>query len=213
MSQREILPTKINLIRLKRARASVNKIRKILDEKREIILLYLRQASQEYDIQRARVEKELEEAYRKIVDAMMRMGVREVERIAELTPQTTVVEVTRRNVFSVIVPHLRVVEESLPSPTYGFVTTSPIFDEAVSKMRDVFREVLRLAEMESTITLLINELKKTQRLINALNNVIIPRYDRQIKFIEMVIEESMREEFVRLKMLKRILEKRRAIKR
>lgn len=209
MSQRELLPTKINLIRLKRARKSIDKIKRILNEKRDIILLYLRQAAQDYEAQRRRAEKYLEGAYGKILDAMVRMGLKEVEKIAELTPKTTLIEFGKQNVFGVIVPQITLIEDSVPTASYGFVTSSSALDEAVDKMKTALNEVLRLVEMEAKITLLVNELKKTQRLINALDNVIIPRYDRQIKFIEMVLEENMREEFVRLKMLKKVLEKRR----
>ncbi|MEM4007348.1 MAG: V-type ATP synthase subunit D, partial [Nitrososphaerota archaeon] len=64
------------------------------------------------------------------------------------------------------------------------------------------------AEIENTIFRLAEELKKTQRLLNALEYVVIPRYEQAIKFISMTIEEREREEFVKLKHIKRSLEKR-----
>jgi len=209
MSQREILPTKINLIRLRRAKKSIERIRNILDEKREVLLLYLRQVASEYDSERRKVESKLTSAYRKIVEAMMRMGVENLERIAMLTPESTTVAITGKNVFSVIVPSISLVENTVPRPLYSFSDTSPILDVVMKEMIDVMKDVFKLAEMEASITLLVNELKKTQRLINALNNVILPRYEKQIRFIQQVLEENMREEFVRLKMLKRYFEKRR----
>ena len=62
---------------------------------------------------------------------------------------------------------------------------------------------MKLGELESAIFRLIEELKNTQRLINALEYLIIPRYQKNIKFIEEVLEETAREEFVRKKMQKK----------
>jgi len=68
-------------------------------------------------------------------------------------------------------------------------------------------QVCKAAEYENAIFSLAKELQKTQKLLNALEYVIIPQYDEAISFIRATLEEREREEFVRLKKVKVILEK------
>jgi len=65
--------------------------------------------------------------------------------------------------------------------------------------------ILKAAEVENAIFALAADLKKTQRLINGLEYVIIPKYDDSIKFISSTLAEREREDFVRLKHLKGVL--------
>ena len=51
------------------------------------------------------------------------------------------------------------------------------------------------------------ELERTQKLINALEYVIIPQYENAISFIRATLEEREREEFVRLKKVKAVMER------
>ncbi|NON61158.1 V-type ATP synthase subunit D, partial [Acidianus sp. RZ1] len=64
-------------------------------------------------------------------------------------------------------------------------------------------------ELESTIRSLVSELKRTQRLINAIDKSILPFYTSSVKFIKSVLDDKSREEFVRLKVVRRLLQKRR----
>ncbi|MEM3126424.1 MAG: V-type ATP synthase subunit D, partial [Candidatus Caldarchaeum sp.] len=90
----------------------------------------------------------------------------------------------------------------------GFLDTTPVFDEAVTKFRNILAPICRVAEVENAIFRLAEELKKTQRLLNALEHLIIPRYQEAIKFISANLEEREREDFVKLKHVKRLMERR-----
>ncbi|MEB3755764.1 MAG: V-type ATP synthase subunit D, partial [Desulfurococcales archaeon] len=85
---------------------------------------------------------------------------------------------------------------------------SPYLVDSLEMMKSILPNLMKLAELEETLRLLIKELKETQRLINAIDYVILPSYEKVTKFINMVLEERMREEFIRLKLLKRKLERR-----
>jgi V/A-type H+-transporting ATPase subunit D len=69
-------------------------------------------------------------------------------------------------------------------------------------------KVCKAAEYENAIFSLAKELERTQKLINALEFVIIPQYENAIAFIRATLEEREREEFVRLKKVKAVLDKR-----
>ena len=65
------------------------------------------------------------------------------------------------------------------------------------------RLTIRLAEIENAVYRLAMNIKKTQRRANALKNIIIPRYEGIVSNIQNVLEEKDREEFTRLKVIKR----------
>ena len=60
-----------------------------------------------------------------------------------------------------------------------------------------------LAAIENSVYRLANEIKKTQRRANALSNIIIPQFEETIKMITEALEEKEREEFSRLKVIKK----------
>jgi len=70
-------------------------------------------------------------------------------------------------------------------------------------------KVIKLVELESTIRSLVSELRRTQRLINAIDTSILPFYNNSVKYIRSILNDRSREEFVRLKVTRRILQRRR----
>jgi V/A-type H+-transporting ATPase subunit D len=114
-----------------------------------------------------------------------------------------------RTIVDVQVPTLQISEKKMEL-TYGFADTSSSLDTATQMMRWILPNICRAAEAENAIFGLAKELEKTQRLINALEYIIIPGYKDSIKFISSTLEEREREDFVKLKHVKRVMEKRKA---
>ena len=111
-------------------------------------------------------------------------------------------DVRWRSVMGVELPHI---PDNTPplNPSYGFAYTSPAFDQAYiqfAKVKDLTR---RMAEVEISIYRLAQAIKKAQKRANALKNIVIPDLDNTIRFITEALEEKEREEFVRLKVIKR----------
>ena len=63
-----------------------------------------------------------------------------------------------------------------------------------------------LAEIENSVYRLANAIKTTQRRANALKNINIPQFEETVKFISDALEEKEREEFSRMKVIKRTKE-------
>ena len=76
-------------------------------------------------------------------------------------------------------------------------------------MRLALPRIFRAAEYENSILELARSLEKTQRLLNALDYVIMPGYNESIKYISSKLEEREREDFSRLKHVKKVLERKR----
>lgn len=206
---RKVLPTKINLIRLRREYRMIRRIRDVMEEKRDVLLHYIRSAAEEYNRLQNEVLKAMNEIYTKYYVGTAEMGLESVEAAASMVPDTLRVRTGVMAVFAVKTPTYRVVEGSMP-PLSLPLDASPHLFEAAVRLRQVVPMLLKLAELEEMLRRLLEELKETQRLVNALDYVILPSYEAAIRYIKSVLDERMREDFIRLKIMKRKLEQRAA---
>ena len=88
---------------------------------------------------------------------------------------------------------------------YGFAQTSGELDDALDKMARVFQDMLELAQVEKTMQLLAEEIEKTRRRVNALEYVMIPDLEKNIKYITMKLEENENSTKVRLLKVKEMV--------
>ncbi len=206
---RKFLPTKIELIRIKRSLSVARAVYKILEDKREVLLRRLDELIEMAGRAREELWQPLSDSYRALFQAYLRLGPLTVESVASTMPSGVDVSLNLNRIVDVTVPSLRVSEKSL-GLSYGFADTSHVLDEASLAMRKVLPAILKAAEVENAIFRLASELEKTQRLINALEYIIIPQYEEAVKTITATLDEREREDFVRLKKIKRVLERRKA---
>ena len=78
-------------------------------------------------------------------------------------------------------------------------------DKAYIEFDNVKRRTAELAEIENSVYRLAEGIRKTQKRANALKNIVIPRFETQIKSITAALDEKEREEFSRLKVIKKIV--------
>ncbi len=112
---------------------------------------------------------------------------------------------TFKNIMSVNVPEYSFTlksEDAAEIFPYGFAQTSGELDDALAALSDVFRDMLELAQIEKTTQLLAEEIEKTRRRVNALEYVMIPELQTNIKYISMKLEENDRSTKVRLMKVK-----------
>ena len=88
---------------------------------------------------------------------------------------------------------------------YGFAQTSGELDDALDKMARVFEDMLELAQVEKTMQLLAEEIEKTRRRVNALEYVMIPELEGNIKYISMKLAENENATKVRLLKVKEMV--------
>lgn len=203
---RSALPTKIELIRIKRSLKVAKMVHKILDDKREVLLKRIDEMIEEANKAREDIWAPLETIYSAVFDAYLSLGTGTLESIAMLTPSGMEVDVNIRRIVDVKVPTLQVSTKNLESLSYGFADTNASVDKAAKLIKNVLPGICKAAEFENAIFSLAKELERTQRLINALEYVIMPQYENSIRFITATLEEREREEFVRLKKVKIVLE-------
>ena len=195
-----ILPTKGNLMAAKRSRALASTGYELMDRKRNILIREMMGLMDAAKTVQAQIDTVFADAYASLQVANIRMGI--CDRIAEGVEVDNTVELQYRSVMGVEIPHIPGTVPP-PKPEYGFVHTGSALDECYIKFHEVKKLVRQLAEVETSIYRLAEAIKKTQKRANALQNIVIPNFDTTIRFITEALGEKEREEFVRLKVIKR----------
>ncbi|QKQ99514.1 V-type ATP synthase subunit D [Metallosphaera tengchongensis] len=209
MSSRKVLPTKINLISMRNQLKLIRVIKRLLENKREVLLIYLRTYISEYEQMYNEVNKSLGQVYDRFMRAVVDEGIGSIENIAYSQADSLQLRTSTRVIFGVKIPVTEMLESSIPPKPFSEVETSPYLSEAYDQMKETLVKVIKLVELESTIRSLVSELRKTQRLINAIDTSILPFYNGSVKYIRSILNDRSREEFVRLKVTRRILQRRR----
>ena len=200
-------PTRMELLKLKDREKLAVKGHGLLKEKRNALIMEFFNILERVKGSREEVEKKLAEAFEDLTTAQIVMGDLAVRKAAVSVKESVKVDIDSRSVMGVVVPILEAetAKRNMTQRGYGFVDTSAKLDEAARKFEEAVILILELAEIEKTIILLAAEIESTKRRVNALEHIIIPRLENTVKYIEMRLEEMERENFVRLKMIKKAM--------
>lgn len=200
-------PTKTNLMRVRRDLGFASEGWELLDQKRKILVVELMGLIDRAVEAQEKVEAKLVEAFDALDQSMLRMGRREVNLIALGMNITSEINFSEKRVMGVSLPRVRV-EFDDKSPYFAAAESSIWIDEAIRKFRDTLQLLGSLAEARISLMRLSREVAKTIRRVNALEKIFIPDYEETLKYIEMAIEESERESFFVLKLIKDRLSRR-----
>lgn len=197
----DVPATRGNLLRLQDELDRTRRGHDLLDRKREVLtreLLDMIADAQSLDDEaRARFKA----AHDAIQEARMHMGVDRIEWIS-LAPSAKVrARVGKRTIMAVDVPLVDMEIETVSLP-YGPGDTDVALDEARARWLDVLRLLGQLAETTVTVWRLAMEVRKTQRRVNALEDIVIPRYEATVAYIDGALEEEEREQIVQAKKVK-----------
>lgn len=209
MSSRKILPTKLNLINLRKQIRLTRNIKRLLENKREVLLIYLREYAAEYERLYGEVSKILKDVYSMYLMGVSEEGITSIERYANSIPASLQVKSDLKVLFGVKIPIVKLDEKSIQPQPFGDLEISPYIIKSREEVAEAFKKVLELVEMESAIRSLSAELRKTQRLINSIDSYILPYYNSSAKYIKGVLDDRTREEFVRTKMIRKVLQRKR----
>ena len=178
---------------------------KLLKDKRDELMRQVLDLVRENMELRLKVEENIRSANTNFVIA--RAGMSEAAlKTALLAPKQEVyVEADKQNVMSVDIPVLTSRTKTADANdmySYGFAFTSCDQDDAVKSLADVLPDMIRLAEVEKSCQLMSAEIEKTRRRVNALEHVIIPEAQANIKYITMKLDENERSTQIRLMKVK-----------
>ena len=197
--------TRMELTRLKGKLITATRGHKLLKDKRDELMREFLDLVRKNKALREKVEADLADANKNFVIARSTMSD-ETVRVAFMAPkQELTVEVSTRNVMSVNIPQFETKTRTSDEGdiySYGFAFTSSDLDTAVLSLSNIQKDLITLAEVEKSCSLMAAEIEKTRRRVNALEYVMIPTLQANIKMITMKLDENERSTQIRLMKVK-----------
>lgn len=209
----EIIPTRMELLKIKDRIVLAKKGHKLLKQKRDALILEFFKILKKAKNLRVELNKLMGDAYKSIYLAQLYHPSAELGNVALACRREISIEMEVSNVMGVKIPILEagnVEAKPILERGYSIAGTSAKIDAAVANFGKVFEMIVKIAETETAIKRLILEIEKTKRRVNSLEYVLLPRLESQAKMIILRLDEMERDSFVSLKSIKRKLQKERA---
>ena len=205
MAGTTVTPTRMMLKQLKGRLKTARRGHKLMKDKRDELMRQFMDVVRRNKELRTKGEQGLTEAFGALSVASAVMSPEMLEQALLYPRQSVALDVSFKNIMSVNVPvydfQTKTAEEGDIFP-YGLAQTSGELDDALGALASVFQDMLELAQAEKKTQLLASEIEKTRRRVNALEYVMIPEMEKNIKYISMKLEENDRATKVRLMKVK-----------
>ena len=196
-------PTKGNLILAMNSLALASQGYVLMDKKRNILLRELMGLiDQAKDIQ-AEIDATFTSAYKALERANIELGINFVQEIATSMPVDDTIRIKTRSIMGTEIPLVQH-DPTPPALTYALYSTKESLDDARMQFEKVKELTIKLSMVENSAYRLAGSICKTQKRANALKNITIPTYQNLVTNITNSLEEKDREEFTRLKVIKRM---------
>jgi V/A-type H+-transporting ATPase subunit D len=208
-------PTRLELLRLKHRKSMAEGIVDILKKEVDALTLTLFELVKKRSPLRDKMYATLREACTLFVEAEMISGSKRIEE-ASLVDQPIdfkISEETKKGVLGLLFPVFQLVEENrISGLRFNPLDTPASLDESSSKIKDALQDIVKLAEIEESVKILLDVIAVKKRQMNRLQFKILPELDATIRYIELILEETERQDAIRVRVLQR-KRKERALKR
>jgi len=204
----QVHPTRSELLKRRANRDLAEQGMGLLKRKRDALLREFMPIIDETMRLSLQLERVTADAQMDLAMAKAKDGGPEVRSVSYATRGEVLVDITGTHVMGVPIPVIRKGQSTMRSALkrgYGITGVSSRVDAAAEKFEEIIDVIIESADIETRLRRLGEELRKTNRRVNALENVVIPELGEQIKFIEMSLEERAREDIFRLKKVKKAL--------
>ncbi len=208
MANTVVNPTRMELTRLKGKLKTAQRGHKLLKDKRDELMKQFLDTVRELRALRSQVEQDLLRVHSSFTVASALMSAQAMEQALMYPKQSVELTMSFQNIMSVNVPvyHYQTrTDDTGDIFPYGFAATSGELDGAVAALGEVFQNMLKLAQTEKAAQLMAEEIEKTRRRVNALEYVMIPNTQENIRYITMKLDENDRSTTTRLMKVKDML--------
>lgn len=201
----------MELLALKAQLALARQGRDLLEEKRTALMKEFLKIADTIMERSDVLQQSAVNARRALARAEAIAGSEAIQSAALITRSELPLEVTTASVMGVKVPHIeqKRVSRSILQRGYSIVGSSMTIDETASAFEAEVDAIIALAESELRFARLAAEIRRTSRRLNALDHLLIPALEADLDYIQMALDERERADHFRLKLIKRILERKR----
>lgn len=201
-----IHPTRIELVRLRRRKALAEGIVDILKKDLDALTASLFELAQTVPQMRNEIREALKEGYTLFVEAEMIAGSRKIEEISLVArPIEMDIQVgSRSGVLGISLPTFELAKGTTSAePRYNLLDSPVKLDESSVKVREALVQIVRLAEAEGSMNEILEVMSIKRRQINRLQYKVLPQLDAAIRYIELILEETERQDAIRVRVLQR----------
>ena len=198
----KVRPTKIELVKLKRRLSLAQRVQKIVKDRLSILTMEFLQTAKDTAEAKRKLLDEFSKLYKALSVAAGYHGYIAMEKELIATEADLKVTAGLRNIAGVRIPSFELMGNGKSTRGYNLVDTSSWLDRAAQLSEESLRAIVELAELQRNFELLAMEIKRTKRITNALEYIVIPGLQATINYLNMKFEERDREEKVRLKRVK-----------
>jgi len=198
------IPSRLTLLRLRNQERLYRSIKKTVEDARNATIQRIRAIIPKLESVRKSVQEELSKASLMLKAAVSKMGIENYGKLSEVVRPTVSVEFTDLVMEGVKFRGLEF--RGVTSPNYGIFTTPPELDSALYSIYNNFNAISEMINLENLFYTLLARVREYQRMVNAIDNVLLPRIIESARFVRLKLDENEREEFVRRIVINRLLE-------
>ncbi|NCT00370.1 MAG: V-type ATP synthase subunit D [Candidatus Altarchaeum sp. CG03_land_8_20_14_0_80_32_618] len=204
---KQVSPTRMELLRIKQKIKLAQKGHSLLKKKRDALMMELFETAKNMKAIRPQIQKDIINGQETLIKAYAMGGPLEIKTIGDSAGEMPELNITYESVGGVKLPKIEIDSKNTGKIDYGVVMTSSSIDNSVDKFESIKRGLLSLIKIEEKIKRLAQEIIKTKRRVNSLEHILIPELLKTQKNIKAKLEEAERENFFRLKIVKKKSEK------
>ena len=205
----EVRPTRAELLERRSQIALAEQGMDLLKQKRDALLLEFMGVMDETLRLSDSLQKTVSEAQYSLAVSQAVDGVVALRSAGLATKGEIVVDMTGTKIMGVSVPVVTKGDSPIKSSfTRGYSVTgvSSRVDETADKFERVLDVIIEYADIETRLKRLGEEINKTNRRVNALEQVTVPSLREQVSYISQPLDERAREDLFRLKKVKKKIE-------
>jgi V/A-type H+-transporting ATPase subunit D len=211
----EVRPTRSELLERRQQISLAEQGMDLLKKKRDALLIEFMSVMDETLRLSSVLQKTANEAQYSLAVAQSVDGRVSIKSASLATKGEITIDMTGTKIMGVSVPVVTKGESPVrTSFTRGYAITgiSSRIDETADKFERVLDVIIEYADIETRLKRLGEEIQKTNRRVNALEQITVPQLKRQVNYIRQTLDERAREDLFRLKKVKKKLERRKAAK-
>ena len=176
---------------------------KLLKDKNEGLIKEFLTLVKAYKEVRQKVDEDLPNCMKMFVLAQISSSSQSISTALEQSKGNLELKIFERNILNIKVSVFDV--SVTESNSYSLIDTPVELDDAITKLKEYFHNIVKVSELEQSMRMLAKEIEKTRRRVNALEYVLIPQLQESIKFIKTKLDEIERSNISRVMKIKEML--------
>ncbi|MBT8171267.1 V-type ATP synthase subunit D [Candidatus Bathyarchaeota archaeon] len=199
-------PTRLELLKLRHRKSMAEGIVDILKKEVDALTLRLFEILQQYSSLREKMYTNFEDAYNLFIEAQMTSGSKKIEEISLVSPPIDLEfsEEIKKGILGLLFPlfYLKI-GNNLSEPRFNPFDTKPNVDKSSSSIIDSLKQIIKIAEIQQSVKILLDIIAVKKRQMNRLQFKIIPKLETTIRYIELILEDTERQDAIRVRVLQR----------